>query len=338
MLGILQRFYILVLALAVGASASARAENSGDSASCVVQAMLPVLVQSSDSMRRESTRLLSPAEINSAPFRSSIHQLRELMKGKGGVGIAAPQAGISERYAIANTNQFGELVLINPKVTELGDGTRLSFEKCLSLPGQCSSVSRNKRIKVEYLDESGHSRIIEATGSDALVIQHEVDYLDGVLFTDRSGKTVRKIGKVGRLTTWRLDSDAKVITAKFLSELTTEEVSRFQKYLRGNFSRDVKDLSKNHSSLQGLLTVPEFSSKNAALQEILGAYKILLSDKSNEQKAALLQAWAKSESHAHYLAHTLETASLPDSKDLIARLKVLRVIKSSWKSWPHSIL
>jgi peptide deformylase len=336
--GMRQWFSIFMMVLSLCASATAGADISIAAANCVAQSLQLQLVHPSDSVLRGSARLVSVDEIKSAEFRNTINQLRQLLRAEGGVGIAASQAGISQRFAIAKTNQFGELVLINPKVTDLGDGTRLSFEKCISLPGQCGIVSRNKRVKVEYLDEAGHSKIIEASGSDALIIQHEVDHLDGVLFTDRNGKTVRELGKIGRLTAWRLDSDAKVLTAKFFAELTTDEVSRFQKYLRRRFSKDVKDLSKNKLFPQALLTHPEFTSKNAALQEILGAYKILLSDKSNEQKAELLKQWSKSEPHATYLAHTLETVSLPEAKDLIARLKVLRVIKSTWKSWPNSIL
>jgi len=114
-----------------------------------------------------------------------------MIAGPGGVGIAAPQIGELQRVVIVDCRRsmhpcknHGLLRMVNPKVTD-GSGNVLGREGCLSVPDWVGVVPRAKNIQVSYQDMTGHSCTIESSGFEARVIQHEIDHLDGVLFTDR---------------------------------------------------------------------------------------------------------------------------------------------------------
>jgi len=114
-----------------------------------------------------------------------------MIAGPGGVGIAAPQIGEFQRVVIVDCRRsmrpcknHGLLRMVNPKVTD-ESGNVLGREGCLSVPDWVGVVPRAKNIQVSYQDMEGHSCNIESSGFEARVIQHEIDHLDGVLFTDR---------------------------------------------------------------------------------------------------------------------------------------------------------
>jgi peptide deformylase len=108
------------------------------------------------------------------------------------VGVAAPQIGILRRAVVIDVsksklgkdNSHGLLEMVNPNIIERS-GSRVMREGCMSVPDYTGTVTRAKHIIVEYLDRSGQQRVIEATGFEAVAIQHEVDHLDGLLFLDR---------------------------------------------------------------------------------------------------------------------------------------------------------
>ncbi|MDF2440220.1 MAG: peptide deformylase [Abditibacteriota bacterium] len=110
----------------------------------------------------------------------------------GCVGIASPQIGEMTRVAIVDTSNHkkhgaqsqGRLVLINPVIVEQ-HGESIGREGCLSLPDFTASVRRAAQIEIAYSDEQGASRTLVSTDFEAIVIQHEIDHLDGVLFLDR---------------------------------------------------------------------------------------------------------------------------------------------------------
>lgn len=110
----------------------------------------------------------------------------------GCVGIAAPQIGVLIRVAIIDTSghkkhgakSSGHKVLINPIITRR-EGERLGREGCLSLPDFTANVRRAQSIEVEYSDAAGNRQRFECEGFEAVVVQHEIDHLDGVLFLDR---------------------------------------------------------------------------------------------------------------------------------------------------------
>ena len=107
------------------------------------------------------------------------------------VGIAAPQIGILSRVAIVDTSRnpkypdgHGLLVLVNPQVTAF-EGEQRFREGCLSLPDYTANVRRHAQITVTALNLDGEEMVLDAEGFEAVVLQHEIDHLDGVLFLDR---------------------------------------------------------------------------------------------------------------------------------------------------------
>ena len=107
------------------------------------------------------------------------------------VGIAAPQIGVLARVAIVDTSRnpkcpggHGLLALVNPEVTAW-EGEQTFREGCLSLPDYTANVKRHARITVTARDLDGTKITLDADGFEAVVLQHEIDHLDGVLFLDR---------------------------------------------------------------------------------------------------------------------------------------------------------
>ena len=129
-----------------------------------------------------------------------IKNMKETMVDAHGLGLAAPQVGVSERILIANF-QWGEKVgedqqqvaLINPEIVAHSDEEVLAEEGCLSLPELFEKVSRFQNITVKYLDEKGRENMLELSDLNARIVQHEIDHLDGKLFVDYLDESV--IGK-----------------------------------------------------------------------------------------------------------------------------------------------
>ncbi len=110
----------------------------------------------------------------------------ETMFIEDGVGLAAPQVGISKRILIAapTMKQGEEYVIINPEIYEY-TGRITGLEGCLSLPGISGEVPRAKKIKLRYQDRTGTAHDTELRDFFARIIQHEIDHLDGILLIDR---------------------------------------------------------------------------------------------------------------------------------------------------------
>lgn len=112
--------------------------------------------------------------------------LRDTLLYHGGQGLAAPQIGVFERV-ILYKNYAKELkILINPKIVSSKGITTSRDEGCLSVHGVRKNVKRAKVIKVEAYDEYGNEVKIKTNGMEAIVLQHEIDHLDGILFIDRA--------------------------------------------------------------------------------------------------------------------------------------------------------
>ncbi len=127
-------------------------------------------------------------------FRQLVVDLRDSMKHYGGIGIAAPQIGVSLQAAIielGSSNRYGEevslpfTVFVNPKLEFLTDESQGFWEGCLSVPGLRGYVERPKKLKINFLNEKGEEKEIIAEGFLSTVIQHELDHLFGVLYVDR---------------------------------------------------------------------------------------------------------------------------------------------------------
>ena len=106
----------------------------------------------------------------------------ETMYHAEGVGLAAPQVGILRRVIVIDIGE-GPLKVINPVIIEK-DGEIVAIEGCLSVPGLSGDVARPENIKVKYLNEKGEEIILVAEGPLARDFCHEIDHLDGVLYTD----------------------------------------------------------------------------------------------------------------------------------------------------------
>ncbi len=108
------------------------------------------------------------------------------MQSARGVGLAAPQIGLTLRLAVIDVRPEGKssrIVLINPEIVSL-DGDVNDEEGCLSLPGVYSKLKRKARATVRALDEHGSMRTLSGEGLLARAFQHEIDHLDGKLFVD----------------------------------------------------------------------------------------------------------------------------------------------------------
>jgi peptide deformylase len=131
----------------------------------------------------------APVTTFDAELRQVADQMMEAMYEEGGVGLAAPQVGIGLKLLVLNPagdakDRSGERVLINPKITKK-KGREFGEEGCLSFPGIQAEVERWVSIAITYQDLDGQEQTLSADGWLARIIQHELDHLEGVLFTDR---------------------------------------------------------------------------------------------------------------------------------------------------------
>jgi peptide deformylase len=122
--------------------------------------------------------------------------MAETMYAAPGVGLAAPQVGVSERLIVVDVRNREEIkgliTLINPEIIE-AEGRVVEEEGCLSIPGITENVPRAVRVLVKGHDLDEREREIEAEGLLAVVLQHEIDHLEGILFIDRISRLKRGI-------------------------------------------------------------------------------------------------------------------------------------------------
>ncbi|MFW6081820.1 MAG: peptide deformylase [Desulfosalsimonas sp.] len=140
-----------------------------------------------------------PVENIDSDLQKVIDDMAETMYQAPGVGLAATQAGIDSCVIVfdpegdSETRDFS--VLINPKIIEAEGKTVSENEGCLSVPDFRCDVQRFERIVVEGIDRHGKSRKFEATGLLSVILQHEIDHLNGILFIDRISALKRQIYK-----------------------------------------------------------------------------------------------------------------------------------------------
>ena len=108
----------------------------------------------------------------------------ETMYESDGVGLAAPQVGLSQRIIVLDDGN-GLLELVNPEITKK-EGSQIGLEGCLSVPGYYGNVDRYDKITVKALDKYNKKKIIKAEGFLARILQHEIDHLDGHLFIEKA--------------------------------------------------------------------------------------------------------------------------------------------------------
>jgi peptide deformylase len=148
-----------------------------------------------DPLLRQVARRMLADEINSAETMQLIDDMVDTLHDYGGIGLAAPQVGISVRLAIieieGGPTRYGQLegmpltVFVNPEIEVLGSDSAGYWEGCLSVPGLRGLVERSQHVLVRYTTITGNAAELELKGFTATVFQHEFDHLDGKLFVDR---------------------------------------------------------------------------------------------------------------------------------------------------------
>lgn len=132
-------------------------------------------------------------------LQKTIDDMAETMYAAPGVGLAAPQVGIGKRFLVFDASPAEEerklQVLINPEIISSEGEVVSENEGCLSVPEYRADVKRAEKIVVKTLDREGTPVTINADGMLAIVLQHEIDHLDGILFIDRISKLKREMYK-----------------------------------------------------------------------------------------------------------------------------------------------
>lgn len=143
---------------------------------------------------------VEPQEIND-DFRNLLNEMFETMISANGVGLAAPQVGISKRFFVIIADDNVRRVFINPTILKTSTETVPFEEGCLSIPGVSEEIIRPKKISVSALDENGkHFVLNDIDGLLARCVQHEYDHLDGIMYIDRGNpefkeKTIEQFKK-----------------------------------------------------------------------------------------------------------------------------------------------
>ena len=164
--------------------------------------VVPIVTIPSEILNKP-TEKVGAAEVAGTEIKQLIQNLLDTVlaaKDPIGAGLAAPQIGVSKRVCVVrrfyqnpenpDEDLTKEYVLINPKIISSSDETVLGIEGCLSVPDTYGNVERAKKIKIKALNEKGEPIRMSESGFMARVIQHEIDHLDGILFTTKiTGKT-----------------------------------------------------------------------------------------------------------------------------------------------------
>ena len=162
--------------------------------------ILPVYLYGQPVLRKEAEDVPE----NYPELKQLVANMFETMYNAYGVGLAAPQVGLSLRMLVIDADVMGDdfpeckgfkRAMINPDILESSEEEILLEEGCLSLPGIHEKVSRAKRIRVQYLDENfeEHDEVVE--GFAARVVQHECEHLEGHVFIDNISAIRRQLNK-----------------------------------------------------------------------------------------------------------------------------------------------
>ncbi len=146
-----------------------------------------------DPVLRRKARTVTRFE---AELQTLINDMIETLREAPGVGLAAPQVGVSDRLIVVEYPEDDELedspkklyVVVNPEIKEISEETEMGIEGCLSIPGLHGEVERALAVTVKGLTRRGQPVKIKAKGWLARIFQHEIDHLNGVVFTDRATK------------------------------------------------------------------------------------------------------------------------------------------------------
>jgi len=141
-----------------------------------------------------------PVEEVDDEIRTLVDDLAETMYDAPGIGLAAPQVGVTKRVTVVDIKGPDEPgdnlhVLINPEILESSDDETTTEEGCLSFPGLYGEVTRPERVRVRALNRDGEEYEFEADGMLSVAVQHEIDHLDGILFLGRMSPLKRRMAR-----------------------------------------------------------------------------------------------------------------------------------------------
>ena len=171
-----------------------------------------MIVKLGNPILRETTRTLALSEIGSPSIVKTVETMsRALRNTEDGIGIAAPQIGVSLKIFLASEEalkmetketkteveqkemkrRWKYYVFINPKILKYSKKHAVLTEGCLSVPGLYGTVKRSEKVKIEAYDQHGKKFQMGASGLFSRLLQHEVDHLNGILFIDKAEKVVK---------------------------------------------------------------------------------------------------------------------------------------------------
>ena len=156
-------------------------------------AVLPIRKYGDPVLRRKAV----PVDQFDEELRQLVDDMIDTMEAAEGIGLAAPQIGVSRAVCVVNMRYIEKgqppQAFINPQILE-EFGENVSMEEgCLSIPGIAEEVTRKKGIRIRYQDVQGNMHEMQCTDMLARVLQHEVDHLNGIFFTDRLGPMKRRL-------------------------------------------------------------------------------------------------------------------------------------------------
>lgn len=143
--------------------------------------VLPIRIAGDPVLREKAKKI---RKVDDASLQQLIDDMVETMHNAPGVGLAAPQVGVSLRVVVIETPDDGLMALINPEVVKTS-GERRLMEGCLSVPGYQAEITRSKQVTVKALDRDGKEVRIKATETLlAQALEHEIDHINGILYID----------------------------------------------------------------------------------------------------------------------------------------------------------
>jgi len=156
-------------------------------------ALLPIITAPDPRLKLKA----KPVTAVDAEVRRLMDDLLETMYAAPGIGLAAPQVGVTRRVLVVDAARDGEpaqpLKIANPEILWRSEELATYSEGCLSLPEHYADVERPAKIRLRYLDEQNEIREVELEGLLATCVQHEIDHLEGVLFVDHISALKRNI-------------------------------------------------------------------------------------------------------------------------------------------------
>lgn len=148
----------------------------------------PIVKDPTTSLRQRSQEV-EVSEIQTPEFQAFLDKLARTMIVEDGVGIASPQVGKNIRAIVVNMPK-GPECFMNPEIVKKSQAMEASDEGCLSVPGKYGVVQRHKKVTLRALNRHGRRIEFEVKAFPAIIFQHEIDHLDGVLFIDKAKNIV----------------------------------------------------------------------------------------------------------------------------------------------------